>query len=487
MAVLNWLIYNGNSYPLGSGWVEKLTPPTNLVVAADEVSAIISWTDPYNWSTVRWVSSKIVRSTSWIPTSVSDWTVVATITTKNQYSVSWYTDRVLTAGTTYYYNVFAIWDNWTESWWAWASVVPLVEKIKAPTNIIAIAGNESASITWTDPNDWYSTIWSRSILVRNASRVPTSSSDWIVLVTETTRNQYSSVWYTDTWLTPWETYYYNVFAVWDNSIETWWTWTSVVPVVAYTIDFLLVWWGWGWWWTDNRLRPGWWGWAWWLIYCCWYEILQGATIPVTIWAWWTSTSYNSATKWGDSCFWSIVAYGWWPWQSYYWTYETCWWSGWWWDWARPGTWWECVDGQGHAWWNWASRWGWGWGWAGAAWCNAPWDGRSWGAWWAWLCFDISWQLCRYAWWGWWGNCTSWCWWAWWQGWWQKWWCWNATYYGWWGWWWGYCNTRNWAWYQWIFIARYPTDCWYGITWWTKYTCWNYTIHCFTSDWNLIIS
>lgn len=176
--------------------------------------------------------------------------------------------------------------------------------------------NRKLVINWEDPANKTWVSWARSVLVRSTTRVPTSISDGTTLVTSTTRDQYKTTWYTDSWLTAWTTYYYNVFAVWDNDEVIWWVWVSGIPLSAPTLEYILVWWGWAWW----RAR--------------------------------------------------------------------------------------C-----HAWW---------WGWA---WCTAS-------------------SLCCLAWW-------------------------------------------NWC--QWVFIARYPANCWYNISWWCKYECNWYCIHCFTQDWTLTVN
>lgn len=280
--------------------------------------------------------------------------------------------------------------------------------------------------------------------------------------------------------------------IWDENDNT--KFIQIRPK-SFIIDFLLVaGWGAGWSSNTNNCMWRWWGWGWWVIQCCWYEFTDD--MCVVIWQWGTYVSWLSAgNNWWNSCFWDIVAY-WWGW----WWADSDWCDWWSWGWAWHSTpavindWWQWVSGQWNSWWMVCCRWWWwgGWG-AKCPWC--PWVcqslsiSRGWD-WWAGIWSDISWTLCYYAWWGWgWWACNS-CSWEGWAWWWWPWrfcdWC-NATYFGWWG-GWTYCRCRHWwNWYQWVFIARYPSGCWYDITWWTKYTCWDYTIHCFTSDWTLTIN
>ena len=122
------------------------------------------------------------------------------------------------------------------SWGGWWEIVPL----DAIDNLEADAGNAKATITWTDPTDpvynWVTLVtWSSTILVRKTWSAPLNSSDWTVVVTETTRNQYSSSWYVDTWLTNWTTYYYAAFAIWDNGTESA---ISNIDSVTPEVDYL---------------------------------------------------------------------------------------------------------------------------------------------------------------------------------------------------------------------------------------------------------
>jgi len=279
-----------------------------------------------------------------------------------------------------------------------------------------------------------------------------------------------------------------------------------------SIDFLLIWWWWWWW-----LLAWWWGGGWWYIECNWYEI-DNWDICIIIWTWWSWATVCRWwwNNWWNSCFWDIVAC-WWGWG---WWYETDknwkdWWSGWWWSWWAEYWWsWACynmpgcwVSWQWNSWWCWMNCWTsqrrtWWW-WGGAWWdwcrwwCYWTWSCYCtqltvWWAWWLWKCSCISWSCQWYAWWwSWWDLCYNtsgpvcWWWWRWWatDG--KR----NATWYWWWGWWsWQCCcSGRAWNWCKWIFIARYPTACWYDITWWTKYTCGDYTIHCFTSNGTLTVN
>ena len=95
-------------------------------------------------------------------------------------------------------------------------LVAPTENPQAPTWLEATVDGTTGTIKWTDPLDAGTNIWLNTKLVRKAWSEPTSLSDGTVVVTVTTRNQYQSTWYDDTWLTIWTTYYYRAFAEFDE-------------------------------------------------------------------------------------------------------------------------------------------------------------------------------------------------------------------------------------------------------------------------------
>ena len=111
-----------------------------------------------------------------------------------------------------------------------------------PTNLSAVAtSNTSIDIKWTD-NGLQAippSTFQKSVLVRKVGSAPTTPSDWTTVVTETVMNTYQSSAYTDTWLTEWTTYYYQVFSYSTDWWITYWTPASATPQ---------------WWWQPNPSR-----------------------------------------------------------------------------------------------------------------------------------------------------------------------------------------------------------------------------------------
>ena len=117
------------------------------------------------------------------------------------------------------------------SWW-WVA-------LSAINDLAAKKGNTKVTLTWTDPDDvvvdWITLAsWEKTILVRKTWSAPTSSSDWDVVITSTTKNQYSSTWYVDNNVVNWTTYYYVAFAVSDSGREVTGNSVSAKPVASRT-------------------------------------------------------------------------------------------------------------------------------------------------------------------------------------------------------------------------------------------------------------
>ena len=118
------------------GWWWNPYQPFHLNAISDlsatpwDTEASLTWTDSWNlvvdWQTLAiWSATKLVRKTGSAPSDSSDWTLVTTSTTLNEYSVNPFTDTWLTNGTTYYYKAFSVASNWLESGSNSASVTPV--------------------------------------------------------------------------------------------------------------------------------------------------------------------------------------------------------------------------------------------------------------------------------------------------------------------------------------------------------------------------
>ena len=107
-------------------------------------------------------------------------------------------------------------------------------KLSAPTNVAVVNFDEAAKITWTDPDDvvingGIAAAWAGTKVIRKEGSAPTSPTDGVEVVNETTRNQYQNTPVVDTGLTNGVTYYYGIFPYTDLGAYNLQSVTSFIP------------------------------------------------------------------------------------------------------------------------------------------------------------------------------------------------------------------------------------------------------------------
>ena len=110
---------NGKTNANGSGGASTgisipLEPPTNLALSAEDSKISLTWTDPndkvtetYNELVSQWSYDSLVRKQGSAPTSITDGTLIAKITDKNQYQNIPYVDTGMENDKEWFYSVFA--------------------------------------------------------------------------------------------------------------------------------------------------------------------------------------------------------------------------------------------------------------------------------------------------------------------------------------------------------------------------------------------
>lgn len=102
------------------------------------------------------------------------------------------------------------------------------------TNLDAVAGNAQVTLTWTDPLNKYATpegeqagdpdqlvsVWQYTAIVRKEGSAPTGIHDGILVAESQVHNQYQTNGYVDSGLTNDTLYYYGLFAVNEDGIES---------------------------------------------------------------------------------------------------------------------------------------------------------------------------------------------------------------------------------------------------------------------------
>ena len=91
--------------------------------------------------------------------------------------------------------------------------------LEAPTNLLLSAGDQTVSMTWTDPIDKYTETfnelvsqWSYDTVVRKEGSVPSSPQDGTVVAKITSKNQHQNTPYTDTGMENDKRWYYSVYS-----------------------------------------------------------------------------------------------------------------------------------------------------------------------------------------------------------------------------------------------------------------------------------
>ena len=106
--------------------------------------------------------------------------------------------------------------------------------LDAPSNVLAVAGVNSVTITYTDPLDKYGTtegevaqdpqqlvsVWDHSIIVRKVGSDPTGPLDGTQVCSSMIRNQYQTNGFVDMGLDINQTYHYGVFAYNESNVPS---------------------------------------------------------------------------------------------------------------------------------------------------------------------------------------------------------------------------------------------------------------------------
>lgn len=122
------------------------------------------------------------------------------------------------------------------------------------TNLDAVAGNAQVTLTWTDPLNKYATpegeqagdpdqlvsVWQYTAIVRKEGSAPTGIHDGILVAESQVHNQYQTNGYVDSGLTNDTLYYYGLFAVNEDGIESEVTAISAMPKAGTPVRDLAV-------------------------------------------------------------------------------------------------------------------------------------------------------------------------------------------------------------------------------------------------------
>lgn len=106
--------------------------------------------------------------------------------------------------------------------------------LKTPENVIAVSGNTTVSLNWTDPTDaliegYTFAKWAGTLVVRKEGSAPANENDGVVVVDSVIRDQYASEPFTDTGLVNDTEYFYGIFPYTEDGVYNYDCSVSVVP------------------------------------------------------------------------------------------------------------------------------------------------------------------------------------------------------------------------------------------------------------------
>lgn len=142
----------------GGGGGLYLDEPTEVNLTNTDEGAIIKWTDPDDvviegQTMAKWEGTVVVRKAGSAPTKKSDGVIVVDSTTKNQYQSEGFQDTGLTNGVTYYYGIFPYTTGKLYTVTAVYEFTPSPIPPTAINDLSATSADESATLTFTKPND----------------------------------------------------------------------------------------------------------------------------------------------------------------------------------------------------------------------------------------------------------------------------------------------------------------------------------------------
>lgn len=193
----------------------------------------ITWGDPDDiivdgvvFST--WKGTKLVMKENSYPEDENDGIILVDNTVKNTYVSTGYEVTGLANGNAYYFKLFPYSTDGIYNYQDSNNLLgnPSLVKLDPCTNISLSSTMGSITVSWVDPEatktvDDNTATWAKTVLVyKEGAAYPSSLSDGIIAVTETTRNQYSSYGYEITGLENGKQYSFSLFAVsTENSLS----------------------------------------------------------------------------------------------------------------------------------------------------------------------------------------------------------------------------------------------------------------------------
>ena len=213
----------------------KISPKAtvNPAITNGNAKCTITWGDPEDVIAdgvvlSTWKGTKLVMKETDYPEDENDGTVLVDNKIKDAYVSTGYEVTGLTNGNTYYFKLFPYSTDCIYNYQDSNKLLgnPSLVKLDSCTNMNLSLAMGSVTVSWEDPNaektvDGNTATWAKTVLVyKQGSTAPSSVSDGIVAVEETTRNKYSANGFTVNGLTNGKQYSFSLFAVSTESVSS---------------------------------------------------------------------------------------------------------------------------------------------------------------------------------------------------------------------------------------------------------------------------
>lgn len=211
-----------------SGGGTKISPKAtvNPTIKDGNTKCTITWGDPEDVIAdgvilSTWKGTKLVMKETGYPENENDGTILVDNKIKDTYVSTGYEVTCLTNGNTYYFKLFPYSTDGIYNYQDSNNLLgnPNLVKLDSCMNMNLSLAMGSVTVSWEDPNaektvDGNTATWAKTVLVyKQGSTAPSSVSDGIVAIEETTRNKYSANGFIVNGLTNGEQYSFALFAV----------------------------------------------------------------------------------------------------------------------------------------------------------------------------------------------------------------------------------------------------------------------------------
>ena len=213
----------------------KISPKAtvNPTIINGNAKVTITWGDPDDVIAdgvilSTWKGTKLVMKETGYPENENDGIVLVDNKIKDTYVSTGYEVTDLTNGNTYYFKLFPYSTDGIYNYQESNNLLgnPNLVKLDSCTNMSLSLAMGSVTVSWEDPNaektvDGNTATWAKSVLIyKQGSIAPSSVSDGIVAVEETTRNKYSTNGFVVDGLTNGEQYSFALFAVSTEDVSS---------------------------------------------------------------------------------------------------------------------------------------------------------------------------------------------------------------------------------------------------------------------------